>query len=355
MSPPRVAALIVSYEAPAHLIKDLLDSLRHEPLTRVLVVDNASEDDGGVSLAQERGAEILSLPTNRGFGAAVNAGMALLDEEWVLVLNFDITAQRGAVNALLRAATHPKIASIAPKILLFDHPKHLDCVGTQVHPGFLAANRGIGQPDLGQFDANEPILGSCFGAAFINRKAFQDVGDLWAPYFLYYEDIDWCWRARIKGWTILSAPQSTFVHRHSWHLRHKPTAEKYYWVQSNLLLALVRLGEPKRAILEILRRIKALLHRASKEPDLRGATLRLLIRFVSLFPKAVASRFTTQKGRVVSDGMLFAFSEGHRGCFDDTGYSPLQGDLPRRSAHAHRWSLYGNDGDKETALGKKTE
>lgn len=347
-----VGALIVAYEAPANLLAALLESLPPTAVDEVLVVDNHSTRQDGLEAAREQGATILPMGRNAGFPAAVNAGFAALARhDWVLVLNFDIHLLPGAVEALVAAGeSHPKVAAVAPKILLYDHPGHLDAVGTQVHPGFLASNRGIGQPDLGQFDAVEPVAGVCFGAALIRRSAWEEVGGMWEPYFLYYEDVDWCWRARLGGWLILSAPEAGAVHRHSWLLRTKPTAAKYIWVQSNLLLAIARLLEPGRALRETVRRLRQLRLRARAEPSLARASRSLVWRWLGLLPKALASRRSTQAGRQVSDALLFAFAEGHRGCFDDAGYRPLAGPEPEAVALAWRYTLGWEEGDRERAL-----
>ena len=346
-----VAALVVAFEAPQDLMEALLDSL--PPLVaKVLVVDNGSKRQDGLAAARSRGAQVLGMGKNAGFPAAVNAGFRVLSpHDWVLVLNFDIRLLPGAVAAMVAVGeSHPRVAAVAPKILLHDYPGHLDALGTQVHPGFLASNRGIGQPDLGQFDAVEPVMGACFGAALIRRCAWEEVGALWEPYFLYYEDVDWCWRARLRGWLLLSCPEAGVIHRHSWLLRDKPTATKYVWVQCNLLLAIARLLEPARALRETWRRLRQLRLRARAEPALAKATKELVRRWLCLLPVALASRRLTQAGRLLPDSLLFAFSEGHRGSFDDAAYRPLDGPAPEAAALGWRYTLCWQDADRERAL-----
>lgn len=347
------AALVVSYQAPAGMMADLLASLPGPPvLAEVLVVDNGSTEREGLAAAEDAGARVLRMPRNQGFSAAVNRGMEeLAGHEFVLVLNFDLVLEPGAVEAMVEVAeARPGLAGVAPKILLHDHPGHIDAVGTQVHPGMLAANRGIGQPDLGQFDAVEPVMGLCFGAALVRTKAFRAVGPMWEPYFLYFEDVDWCWRARLAGWSFATAPAASAVHRHSWLLRQRPTADKYAWVQSNLLLAIARLLEPGKALLETVRRWRQLRLRARAEPALALATRQVLRRWLRLLPAALASRAGTQRARVVPDSLLFAFSEGHEGCFDDAGYAPLEGRRPAAAARGWLWTLGWQDADREAAL-----
>jgi GT2 family glycosyltransferase len=67
--------------------------------------------------------------------------------------------------------------------------------------------------DLGR----EPhqIFGFCGGAVALSREFIEDVGGLYEPLFLYYEDLDWAWRGRMRGWTYQHQPASVVRHKHS--------------------------------------------------------------------------------------------------------------------------------------------
>jgi len=82
-------------------------------------------------------------------------------------------------------------------------------------PDGSAADRGFLEPDRGQFDVGEEVF-ACSGAAVMFRREFlDDVGDFDEKLFLYYEDVDLCWRGRRRGWFYQYVPEATVVHEHS--------------------------------------------------------------------------------------------------------------------------------------------
>jgi GT2 family glycosyltransferase len=74
---------------------------------------------------------------------------------------------------------------------------------------------GDESPDDGRWDeASEPFFGS--GTALVaRRETVERIGGLAEPFFAYYEDADWCWRARLAGLRVLYDPTSVVEHRHS--------------------------------------------------------------------------------------------------------------------------------------------
>src|SRR5438105_820302 len=84
-------------------------------VARVRVVDNGSSD-GSPAMVRERfgWAELVELPGNPGYGAAVNAGAAGAREPWIVAANADVEAGPGALGALLAAAErHPRAGVLA--------------------------------------------------------------------------------------------------------------------------------------------------------------------------------------------------------------------------------------------------
>jgi GT2 family glycosyltransferase len=198
----------------------------------VVLVDNASTIDPGAvdraashcTIVASDGAPLVRVIrqlNNGGFAAGVNAGIAALRQECdvVLLLNDDAYLDALALNTmatLLRSAD-PSVVSIAPKMLLEGEHGLLDSVGMAVNRKGEAKNLGLGQVDLGQFDRPHDVFGPCFGAALIRRSAFQSdlVGPLREDYFMYYEDVEWNWRAQRLGFRSTAAPAAVVWHHMS--------------------------------------------------------------------------------------------------------------------------------------------
>ena len=125
--------------------------------------------------------------------------------------------------------------------------------------GYLMSDGVLGDigdetPDDGRWDErSEPFFGS--GTALVmRRETFDRIGGFAAPFFAYYEDADWCWRARLGGMRILYDPASSVEHRHSATMgTSTPFAARL--ANRNRLLTLVR-NAPSVEILPALGRAR---------------------------------------------------------------------------------------------------
>ncbi len=232
-----VRGIIVNYNSEEQEMRLLLSSLKKQTVSvSVTVVDSNSDEESGLKVAEEMGAEILKLPRNGGFAFAVNAGAQKATEDFLLVLNFDVILKEDAVERMLEEIQKQQACiAVSPKILLQEHPGFLDAVGTGVDSHFQAFNRGCGEPDIGQYDAPERVFGACFAAVLLKREPFLASGGLDASYFLYYEDIDFSVRAHRRGYEIRTCPSAVVYHHHSASLRSVCLEFKQYFIRRNLL------------------------------------------------------------------------------------------------------------------------
>ncbi len=198
----------------------------------IVIVDNASTVDPDAvdrvaalfphtNSAGNRIVRTVRQPTNGGFATGVNRGIAALHQDCDLVLLLNDDARLGSM-ALAQLATTIRTASVdvmsvGPKIYLDQENGLLDSVGMAVNHRGEAKNVGLGQIDLGQFDGDTDSFGPCFGGALIRRSAFlpDNVGPLNEDFFMYYEDVEWNWRAQRLGYRSLVVPNARAWHRMS--------------------------------------------------------------------------------------------------------------------------------------------
>jgi GT2 family glycosyltransferase len=216
MTPETFSVIIPNWNG-ARYLPACLDSLRAQTLQplEVLLVDNASTDD---SLQLVRSgypeASVIPLSQNRGFTAAVNAGVARARGTFVALLNQDAQASPQWVQELTRVAqAHPEVGGIASKILLADKRDHFHSAGDEYGVDGIGINRGVWQQDEGQYDREEAVFGACGGAAAYRRNAFIQVGGFDETLFMYYEDVDVAWRLQIAGWPAMYAPGAVVFHQ----------------------------------------------------------------------------------------------------------------------------------------------
>ncbi len=227
-----VGIAIVSYNTSA-LLRDCLASLQECTLaTSTVVVDNGSHDDS-VAVAQSfAGVAVLALGENIGFAAGTNRAIAHLlllqpPPDFVLLLNPDTVVQPGAIETLVAfLLAHPRCGAVGPRLLNPD--------GTRQSAAFRFPTLSMTALDL--FPPGEALPGRLYnswwhgrypqeagdmpfpidhplGACILTRpEVLYDVGLLDAGFFMYAEEVEWCYRMRRAGWSIWQQPAAQVIH-----------------------------------------------------------------------------------------------------------------------------------------------
>lgn len=204
----------------------------------IVVVDNGSGDDF-VGCISSRYPDIVQLPqtTNLGFAKAVNLGAQYAIARGataILLLNNDAIVMPDALRALsARLRDAPTLGLITAKIFLTERPDRLWAVGG-IFTGRRVVEIGAGERDIGAYD--EASLDFAYGCALLVRtELFRELGGFDERFFLYYEDIDLCLRARAAGWEVAMAPAAHVLHEGSRSTRGEPAAKVYHHARSRML------------------------------------------------------------------------------------------------------------------------
>lgn len=327
---PSVSSIILNYNAPLEKMLKCLGSLAAQTYGnhRILLVDNASDVDILAEVATRHPEiEILRLDRNFGFSGGVNRGIARSGSDYVFLLNFDTIVAPEAVAELVKvAAADDDIVGVAPKILFADHPHIFDSVGICMGDDAGAFNQGIGQPDIGQYDITEQVFGACFGAALIRREAFEPerVGPLDEDYFMYFEDVDWCFRAGLLGYRFLTAPAAVVYHEHSASVRGQSYNFKYRLIQLNLLRTVLKNYQRRLAVRITARRLRSHLTQSlSPRSPWRPASRAVVGGFIRELPGMLSRRRQVQGRRQVRDIELLKLAYGELPYYDPTAYEPF--------------------------------
>jgi hypothetical protein len=196
-------------------------------------VDNDSQDGSADVLeaailrkGYERWAGVLRLSANRGFSAGNNAALRLAwrrqECDTFLLLNSDAQLRPGALAALLACARdHPDAGLVGPRLEFPDGTRQVSCF-RDVSPlsellsaaatGPLARLvRGCEVP-ISNPRPGDMIDWLSFACVLIRREVLSDVGLLDERYFMFYEDVDFCRRARRAGWRLVHCAAASVVH-----------------------------------------------------------------------------------------------------------------------------------------------
>ncbi|MFT3864547.1 MAG: glycosyltransferase family 2 protein [Solirubrobacterales bacterium] len=297
-SEPQVAVVVPSWNSEA-LLPALLDSLATGGVeVELLVVDNGSRD-GTLELLRERRVEHVPLPTNLGFAAAMNRGVAATSAPFVLGLNADTVVAPRAIAALATAlAADPGLGAVQPRILQLegDGPgdpelARLYSAGMALTADGRAVEAGAGERQAAEWRRGGEIFGVC-GAAFLARRdLFEELGGYDESYVSFYEDVDLNVRGQVAGRRFAYVPEAVVWHagNASWQVGfERPGAENARLVARNRLVTQAKFM-PARALPLILAVEVGSLGRAARQGRL-GATLRGKLEGLTRLPRALRER-----------------------------------------------------------------
>lgn len=193
-----------------------LDSLRrqrHDDF-EVIVVDDASTDGTAEWIeATYPEVRLVKLPRNRGFAAAVNAGIRAARGEGIALLNNDAEADDDWLTVLdATAAAHPEAGMVASRVRRYHHRDYLDSAGAYASTYGSAGNLGAFEPDGPAWAQARPVLGPNGAAAFYRRAMLDDVGLLDESLIAYFEDTDLAIRGQLRGWKCVYEPRAICYH-----------------------------------------------------------------------------------------------------------------------------------------------
>ena len=218
----RIAIVILNWNGSKMLREYLPSVLQYsrEEAT-VYVADNASTDDSLELLkGQFPECRLIVLDRNWGFAEGYNKALAQIDAEYYLLLNSDVEVTPHWLTPMLALMdAHEDIAACQPKLrAVADRQKfeyagasggYLDRYGYPFCRGRLFETV---ESDEGQYDQQTDVLWATGAALLVRARIYKEVGGLDARFFAHNEEIDLCWRMRIRGYRVVSVPESMVYH-----------------------------------------------------------------------------------------------------------------------------------------------
>jgi GT2 family glycosyltransferase/lipopolysaccharide/colanic/teichoic acid biosynthesis glycosyltransferase len=224
-----VSIVIVNYNVKDYL-EQTLRSLRRASTgisTEVFVVDNNSTD-GSEKLFESEFSEVRYLRNdeNVGFARANNQALRLAQGRYILLLNPDTIVQEDTLQAMMSfMADHPGAGAIGCKILNADGSLQLACRRSFPTPSvalfkliglsrLFPKSKLFGRYNLTYLEPDQVHEVDAISGAFmfLRREVIEKVGLLDEDFFMFGEDLDWCYRMKQGGWTIHYVPTTQIVH-----------------------------------------------------------------------------------------------------------------------------------------------
>jgi N-acetylglucosaminyl-diphospho-decaprenol L-rhamnosyltransferase len=241
MSPPRVTALVVNYSTPV-LTRECVDGLRAQRgvTPTVIVVDNSAHLEQAVRLRDVvPDTQIVETDRNRGFAAGVNAGIAAAwahQPDFLWVVTPDVIAEPDCLAALVAAMTNDTRLGICGPAIEAAGEWIVGCRLIE-RLGFLVKMDSVAAEDVGR---SSRVRGTDFvegGSMLIRAEAARQIGTLRPEFFMYYEECEYCLRARDLGWTM-GVVESARVHTRA--RRAERNERSRFLVRNAIVLARMR-------------------------------------------------------------------------------------------------------------------
>lgn len=221
-SPHHVTAILVAHDGATWLPEVVASLSKQKRAVDQLIAIDTGSQDGSASLMRNAGIQVIDMPRETGFGAAVNFALQypLLERaaegqvEWIWLLHDDCAPAANNLEELLQAITdRPNVAVAGPKLLGWYDRAHLLEVGVSIAPnGSRWTGLEFREQDQGQRDQIREVLAVSTAGALIRRDVFEELGGFDPELTLFRDDVDFGWRVHTSGHSVIVAPKAIAYH-----------------------------------------------------------------------------------------------------------------------------------------------
>lgn len=237
----KVAVIILNFNVKKELLK-CIESVQASTYKGVdiIVVDNHSNVDISYSLEKFKDLRFIQNKENLGYTGGNNIGIKValeLGVDYCLILNPDTQIDRNCIKNLVKGAEKLNAGIAGPKIYFAGEKRIWHAGGLMDSSNVIGSHRGVDEEDHGQYD-NVTEVDFVSGAAFfVKREVFEKIGYFDENFFLYYEDADFCLRAKKAGFTIYYIPSSLVYHENASSTGLGSPLQDYFITRNRMLYA----------------------------------------------------------------------------------------------------------------------
>ena len=216
-----ITAILVSHDGATWLPESIAAiSAQTRAVDRMIAVDTGSIDNS-VKMLTGAGLTVIKSDRDAGFGDAIALALGSAkkikseeQEELIWILHDDCAPTRTALQLLIDGLTDkPQVAFVGPKLRGWYDRKHLLEVGISIAVnGARWTGLDPREQDQGQFDQPTEVMSVSTAAMLARRQIFEDLGGLDPNLALFRDDVDLGWRARVAGFSVMTAPEALVYH-----------------------------------------------------------------------------------------------------------------------------------------------
>lgn len=279
----------------------------------LIVVDNASTDGSSAYVRREYPqVTLITLDDNYGFAKANNIGVQQARGEYVVFLNNDTLVTPGWLEEMVRVMKEDMNIGVAgSKLLLMDAPVKINSAGGTITLTGGGYDLGFMDVDDARYNISSSRGYVCGASMIVRREEFLGFGGFDEDYFMYFEDVDLCWRYWLYGKTVAYVPASVVYHKFGGtggSLRHGSlrvfcgTRNSLLNMTKNYEVCTLLFAFPLTLLYHL---VKIFYFVVSLQDEAARAMIKGYRSFFRLLPKTLAKRRAVQARRRIPDRTLF--------------------------------------------------
>lgn len=224
---PEISIVIVNWNTKLHLIKCLKSIKLQNINIQVIVVDNGSTDGSQEAIKKTfPWVKLIEIGENVGFPKGNNIGIKQSDGKYVLLLNPDTKLSEGNLEEMYRfMEENSEVGMATCRInypdgrIQYEAGRNFPSLSMFLFEAFylhmlFPKNKVFNKRLIGNWDHNSSREVPCISGAymFIRKKVIDEIGLLDDAIFMYFEDIDYCYRTKVGGWKIFYYNDNSIIH-----------------------------------------------------------------------------------------------------------------------------------------------
>jgi GT2 family glycosyltransferase len=236
---PLISIIILNYNA-GDLLLDCVDSVFQSNYRNleVIVVDNISKDNSHKKCKEKfQNITLIENEQNLGYCGGNNVGIKHAGGEFLVILNPDVIVETDWLNRLLDAFRKYGEGLYQPKILATTNHNIIISVGNMIQLFGFGYSRGKGENDVGQYEKDEKVGYASGTCLFSSSNVFKKIGNFDSFLFAYHDDLDLCWKGRLKGIKSFYVHKSIVYHPLEGY-SFKWNSFKYFLMERNRIYCL---------------------------------------------------------------------------------------------------------------------
>ena len=216
----------------------MLDSLANE-VDEVVVVDN-----GGTEEDLSQVDRLISPGENIGFAGGANLGAQNASSDVLVFLNPDTVVRPGAIRRLAVTLEDSSIGIAMARLLLLGEPEKLNASGVEVHISGIGWAADFGEPADSLTELRDVPAPSGTAMA-VRAETFRELGGFAEELFMYLEDLELGWRARLAGYRVVVDPAADVLHEYE----YGRNPGKSYFLERNRLVFVLSAYSARQLVL----------------------------------------------------------------------------------------------------------